>query len=102
MGIQYLRVASLVAEDKEYIATVTSKGQVTIPVEIRELLGISAQDKIVFRLGKDHKIEIEPLPMTLEEAFGSVSPLNMPENFDEIHRIAREEREDKWIKKLSQ
>jgi hypothetical protein len=40
--------------------------------------------------------------MTLEEAFGSVSPLNMPENFDEIHRIAREEREDKWIRKLSQ
>lgn len=89
-------------ENKEYIATVTSKGQVTIPVEIRELLGISAQDKIVFRLGKDHKIEIEPLPMTLEEAFGSVSPLNTPEDFDEIQRLARKEREDKWLSKLSQ
>jgi antitoxin PrlF len=89
-------------KDKEFIATVTSKGQVTIPVEIREFLGISAQDKVVFRLGKDHKIEIEPLPMTLEEAFGSVPPLNTPEDFDEIHRSAREEREDKWIRKLSQ
>jgi AbrB family looped-hinge helix DNA binding protein len=92
----------MVENNKEYIATVTSKGQVTIPVEIRELLGISAQDKIVFRLGKDHKIEIEPLPMTLEEAFGSVSPLNTPEDFDEIQRLARKEREDKWLSKLSQ
>jgi AbrB family looped-hinge helix DNA binding protein len=102
MTILDLQEAFLMIENKAYIATVTSKGQVTIPMEIRELLGISAQDKILFRIGKDRKIEIEPLPMTLEEAFGSVSPLNKPENFDEIYRIAREEREDKWIKKLSQ
>lgn len=90
------------AETKEFIATVTSKGQVTIPVELRERLGISAQDKVVFRLVEDHKIEIEPLPMSLEEVFGSVAPLNRPEDFDDIHRIAQEEREEKLLKKLTQ
>lgn len=29
-------------------ATVTSKGQVTIPAEIRERLGLKAQDKVTF------------------------------------------------------
>ncbi|MBK8048015.1 MAG: AbrB/MazE/SpoVT family DNA-binding domain-containing protein [Anaerolineales bacterium] len=88
-------------ESKEYIATVTSKGQVTIPAAVREQLGISAQDRVIFRMGKDRSVMIEPLPMTLEEAFGSVAPLNRPENFDEIQRIAREERELKWLDKLS-
>jgi AbrB family looped-hinge helix DNA binding protein len=33
---------------KTRIATVTSKGQVTIPVEIRRLLGAKAGDKLAF------------------------------------------------------
>jgi AbrB family looped-hinge helix DNA binding protein len=86
---------------QEFIATVTSKGQVTIPAAVREKLGITAQDKIIFRLGKDRRVEIEPLPMSLEEAFGSVAPLNRPEHFDEIERVAREEKEQQWLDQLS-
>ena len=85
------------AENKEFIATITSKGQVTIPVEIREQLGLSPRDKVIFRLGKDKRVEIEPLPMSLEEAYGSVAPLNRPENFDELQRIANEEREERLL-----
>ena len=89
------------AQEQEFIATVTSKGQVTIPAAVREQLGITAQDKIVFRMGKDKRVEIELLPMSLEEAYGSVAPLQRPENFDELKRIAREEREQQWLDKLS-
>lgn len=42
---------------------------------------------------------IELLPMSLEEAYGSVPPLQRPENFDEIKKIAREEREQQWLDK---
>lgn len=35
---------------KEVISTVTSKGQVTIPAEIRRLLGISRGDKVSWRM----------------------------------------------------
>ena len=90
------------AEEQEFIATVTSKGQVTIPVAVRERLGIAAQDKIVFRMGKDRRVEIELLPMSLEEAYGSVAPLQRPENFAEIKRIAREDREQQWLDKLNE
>ena len=89
-------------EDKEYIATITSKGQVTIPVEIREQLGLGARDKVIFRLGKGNRVELEPLPMSLEEAYGSVAPLHRPENFAELQRIADEEREDRWLSKSNQ
>lgn len=37
-------------EGKEYIGTVTSKGQVTIPIEVREQLGLAPLDKVVFRV----------------------------------------------------
>ncbi len=90
------------AEGQEFIATVTSKGQITIPAAVREQLGIAAQDKIIFRLGKDRRVEIELLPMSLEEAYGSVAPLQRPENFDEMKRVAREEREQQWLDKLSE
>jgi AbrB family looped-hinge helix DNA binding protein len=90
------------AEDKEFVATITSKGQVTIPVEIREQLGLAARDKVIFRLGKGNRVEIEPLPMSLEEAYGSVAPLQRPQNFAELQRIANEEREDRWLSKADQ
>ncbi len=85
-------------EHKEYIGTITSKGQVTIPAALREALGLSAQDKVVFRLTEDSKVEIEPLPMSLEETFGSVQPLQRPEDFAALREIAREERVERFIK----
>ena len=89
-------------EDKEFVATITSKGQVTIPIEVREQLGLAARDKVIFRLGKGNRVELEPLPMSLEEAYGSVAPLGRPENFEEMERIAKEEREDRWLNKAKQ
>jgi len=34
-------------------ATVTSKGQITIPAEIRSAMGLKAQDRVVFTLMPD-------------------------------------------------
>lgn len=34
-------------------AKVTSKGQITIPLEVREQLGLRAGDHVLFRLGED-------------------------------------------------
>lgn len=76
---------------QEYVKTITTKGQVTIPLEIRRLLGVKANDQIRFRI-VEGKVEIEPVAMTLEETFASVTPLQRPENFDELRAIAREER----------
>ena len=58
---------------------------------------MSAQDKAVFRVTEGNKVELEPLPMSLEEAFGSVQPLSRPENFAALREIAREERVDQLL-----
>ncbi len=74
-----------------YIGTITSKGQVTVPVEIRCAFGLKAQDKLILRMVQG-KVEVEPFPMTLEEAYGSVPPVTTPEDFQARRAAAREER----------
>ena len=88
-------------EPVEYISTVTSKGQVTIPAVIREKLGIGLRDKVIFRIVND-RVEVEPLPMTLDEAYGSVTPLSQPEDFDELRRLAREGRVARFLAKAEE
>ncbi|MDP2663453.1 MAG: AbrB/MazE/SpoVT family DNA-binding domain-containing protein [Dehalococcoidia bacterium] len=39
---------------KELLSTVTTKGQVTIPVEIRRRLGVNPHDKVAFVVDDDH------------------------------------------------
>jgi AbrB family looped-hinge helix DNA binding protein len=43
-------------------ATLASKGQLVIPKEIREALGVKPREKVFFRMVRDHLVEIAPLP----------------------------------------
>ncbi len=43
------------------VVTISSKGQLVIPKEIREALGIKSKQKLLLKLAKDH-VEIESLP----------------------------------------
>jgi antitoxin PrlF len=86
---------------QEYIGTLTTKGQVTVPVEIRRLLGVEPQDKILFRVSEGQVI-IEPVRMTLEDTFGSVTPINRPEDFSRLREIALEEHAQRVAEKMHQ
>lgn len=83
----------------EYIGTITTKGQVTIPAKVRELLGVKPHDKILFRV-TEGRVELLPAPMTLEAAFASVTPRNRPEDFKQIRDEAIEEHVQNVIDKL--
>ena len=50
-------------------STVTVKGQVTIPVEIRRLLNLQAGDQVVFIID-DGRIALERRERHIEAAFG--------------------------------
>lgn len=54
------------------LATVSSKGQITLPVKIRQRLGIRSKDKVQF-LVRDNEIIIKPL-RSFRELRGSISP----------------------------
>jgi AbrB family looped-hinge helix DNA binding protein len=51
-------------------ATITSKGQVTIPVEVREKLGLRAGDRIEFLLQKDGTFKVIPTSARTGAVFG--------------------------------
>jgi AbrB family looped-hinge helix DNA binding protein len=80
---------------EEHIRTVTTKGQVTIPVEVRKLLGIEPQDKVVFQV-QNGRVELRPV-MTLEEVCGLVPPLKQPLSDDELREIIDKERAARWL-----
>jgi len=44
------------------ISTLSSKGQLVIPKEIRDALGVKPGQKVFFKIVKDHLVEIAPLP----------------------------------------
>lgn len=85
-------------QTRKYYSTLTSKGQVTVPAPVHRALGLPPQDKVVFHI-VEGQVLVESLPMTLEEAFGSVPPLHEPEDFQAIRAIAREERAERVSKK---
>jgi len=75
-----------------YQATITSKGQITIPKKIRELLGLRSSSKVIFEVKKE-EVKIKPVVDILEIA-GTfqpkkrVSALKLREKFEkEYERI---------------
>lgn len=83
-----------------FVASVSSKGQVTIPVELRRILGISEPDRVLFR-EVDGLVVLEPVRLTIESAFGSVQPKAKPEDIEHIRAAVREERVKKIVAGLS-
>ena len=60
---------------REFVSTISSKGQVTIPVDIRRELGVGEADKVTFVLTDDGKVELRPARYTLDSILGSLEAL---------------------------
>ncbi|HLH60208.1 MAG TPA: AbrB/MazE/SpoVT family DNA-binding domain-containing protein [Ktedonobacteraceae bacterium] len=68
---------------RDYETSVTEKGQVTIPQEIRRIMGLQPHDKVRFEVDGE-TIKISRAPSKLLELFGSVTPINRPEDFQKM------------------
>ena len=86
---------------KEYVRRMTSKGQVTVPAEVRRKLGLKPGETIIFRI-LDDRVEIDRAPMSLDEVFGSVPPLATPEDFEAQGREAWEEHAQKVMQEMGE
>jgi antitoxin PrlF len=76
---------------KESLATITTKGQVTIPAEIRKALGLKPSDKVAFVFDQG-EVKIEPSSSTLRHGFGAIKARKEPEDFKQLRRKVR-----KWV-----
>jgi antitoxin PrlF len=84
---------------QQIITTITQRGQVTIPAEVRRRLGLGPRDKVAFEI-EDDKVRLVPVTFTLESAYGSVEPTHRPEDFEAIARSARAERIARKVQQL--
>jgi len=55
-------------------STLTSKGQLTVPKEVRERLKLKTGDKIQFMINKEGKIELSPIKVRLKDLKGILPP----------------------------
>jgi len=75
--------------------TLTSKGQVTIPKNIRELLHLYAGDKIEFIATDNNEVILRPITKKADDVFGKLScegrkTLSVEEMNLAIHKKMRE------------
>lgn len=75
---------------KEMLSSVSPKGQVTIPAEIRRALGVKPRDKIAFRL-ENGAVLIAPAPSPLEDSYMAVPALRPPRSWKEVEQRVAEE-----------
>lgn len=80
-------------------ATITSQGQVTIPAEVRRILGVSKHDKVTFIIEGDG-VRLIPTRFTFESAFGSIPAIpGMSADFDEEIEAAMSDEVDRKLRR---
>ena len=77
-------------------ATVTSKGQITIPKEVRERLGLEPGDRVVFVVQSDRDVVLKPAKTDVRELRGMLyrkgrRPRSVEEMDDGIVRALADE-----------
>ena len=74
----------------EYTSSVSPKGQITLPHEIRERLGIKPRDRVAIRLEGD-EVKVTVRPSFVAEITGSVAALDPQRPWSDVIATAREE-----------
>ena len=75
---------------KEFYSSVSPKGQITLPVEVRKQLNIQPKDKVAIRVNHD-TVTIAPAPSKLSESFQAVPALPRPLTVEEMAEIATDD-----------
>jgi AbrB family looped-hinge helix DNA binding protein len=75
----------------EIWASVTERGQVTIPAEVRKKLGLSKRGKVIFRVEDGLVVLKKPRFSSIAEIVADAPKLSKPMEWREMLEIAHEE-----------
>jgi antitoxin PrlF len=67
-------------------SSLTSKGQVTIPKPVRDVLGIHAGDRVSFLVREDGVVELRPETVDLKNLYGMLAYRGKPASVEEMDR----------------
>ncbi len=84
---------------KESIATMTTKGQLTVPIEVRRQLGLKAGDKVLFQF-EGQEVKLVPAASRLAAGYQSLPPLDQPREWDEVEATVAEEQAEQYARQL--
>ncbi len=79
-------------------ATLTSKGQLTVPKEVRERLGLHPGDRVEFRIEKDGTARMVPATRKVADvarmlsAYAREKPVSVEEMHENIKRAFRKKK----------
>ena len=82
----------------EHIGSVSTKGQVTLPAEIRHRLGIKPRDRVVMAL-EDGAVVVRPIASGLLAGYRSVPALRTTRSLREMTDIAADEAAEEAVRK---
>lgn len=71
-------------------SSITSKGQITLPILFRQKYGLKKGNKVVFGVASNF-IKVMP-SLSLSSVFGSVAPLKKKVSLKEMKKIALEDK----------
>ncbi len=78
---------------KEIVSTITSKGQLTIPAEVRRHLGVKERDKVAFVIDPEGEVKLKvPRYKDIDSIVGAAGSLRQPLTWHKMREAAREER----------
>ncbi len=70
-------------------ASVTSKGQITLPKEVRDNLGVRTGDRVAFRVGSDGRYVIEAETLDLLDIQGAITPRRSGVTVEAMKQVVR-------------
>jgi antitoxin PrlF len=77
----------------EVMATLTSKGQITLPAAVRLHLGVRVGDRIIFVIEPDGGVRVKvPRFASIQELRGAVGSFPRPMEWEEMKAVAYENR----------
>lgn len=76
-------------EMRELLSKVSSKGQVTIPVAVRRLLGVEPEDKVAFVV-EDGTVQIKRTGSVVERTAGALKSHEPPLSARQLREAAEE------------
>jgi AbrB family looped-hinge helix DNA binding protein len=74
---------------KHLVSTITSKGQVTIPAEIRRLLDVDYHDKIAF-IVEGEQVRVTGIKGVVERTAGAFKSHEPPLTAEELREVAEQ------------
>jgi bifunctional DNA-binding transcriptional regulator/antitoxin component of YhaV-PrlF toxin-antitoxin module len=76
----------------EFESSVSPKGQITVPLEVRRRWGLRVRDRVVVRLDRSTgEVTLGPAASRVRESFGAVPPLGRALTVEQMIELAAAE-----------